>query len=228
MNANDDTKVQDELRNEEEEVISRTLSEHSSLCESVGEDKRMLLSVVSVYQNLPEYSGETISTSNSNPKIEKDTNEQHSESETPNLSSTNINATNSTETLSKQSSQPCVSGINEKEQHPTFLTPSQPLSREGSKSSRASNVSRLAEDELTVLSAEEIVEVDSAPMLRSSSSKLQLQELQMADVEVYGRPRAEYVPPRAFARRPNEVDDDEGINKGCYYFMSCLDAFWIL
>jgi hypothetical protein len=228
MNTNDDTNIQEELRKEEEEVISRTLSEHSSICESEGEDRQMLLSVVSVYQSLPEYSGETISTSNSNTKKEDDTTEQQSESNTPNLSSTNINATKSTETLSKPSSQASISGSNDKEQSPKFLTPSQPLSREGSKSSRASNVSRPAEDELTVLSAEEIVEVDSAPMLRSSSSKPQLQELQIADVEVYGRPRAEYVPPRAFARAPNEVDDDEGINKGCYYFMSCLDAFWIL
>lgn len=89
-------------------------------------------------------------------------------------------------------------------------------------------MSRPEEDELTVLSAEEVVEVDSVPIQRSKSPKPQVKELQIKHAEVYGRPRPEYVPPRAFARRPNEEDDDEGLNKGCYYFMSCLDAFWIL
>ena len=115
---------------------------------------------------------------------------------------------------------------NDNDQTGKFLTPSPPLSRGGSKSSRASNVSRPEEDELTVLSAEEIVEVDSAPLTRSKSPKAELHELQA--LEAYGDPSREYIPPRAFARRPNEAEDEEGINKGCYYFLSCLDAFWIL
>ena len=44
------------------------------------------------------------------------------------------------------------------------------------------------------------------------------------------RPRTEYVPPRAFATRRDtipEEDEDEDLN-GCYYFMACLDTFWIL
>ena len=221
MNANDT--IQEELRKGEEEIISRTLSEHS-LCESEGENRHLLLTVASV--NAPDYSGETNSKSNPNITTEDNGVESQPWPATPTSNSKNINATNSTSPTLKRESQKLVCGENDNEQSPKFLTPSPPLSRGGSKSSKKSQMSRPEEDELTVLSAEEVVEVDGVPVQRPKSPKVK--ELQIKHAEVYGRPRPEYVPPRAFARRPNEPDDDEGINKGCYYFMSCLDAFWIL
>jgi hypothetical protein len=39
-------------------------------------------------------------------------------------------------------------------------------------------------------------------------------------------PRPEYVPPRAFAAY--HTDDDDVVNKGCFYFMACLDSLWAL
>ena len=226
MNANDT--IQEELRKGEEEIISRTLSEHS-LCESEGENRHLLLTVASV--NTPDYLGETISKSNPNITTEDNEVEPPPRPATPTTSnSKQINATNSTSPTLKRESQKPVSGENDNEQSPKLLTPSPlPLSRGGSKSSKKSQMSRPEEDELTVLSAEEVVEVDGVPIQRRPKSpKAQVKELQIKEAEVYGRPRPEYVPPRAFARRPNKEDDDEGINKGCYYFMSCLDAFWIL
>ncbi len=47
-----------------------------------------------------------------------------------------------------------------------------------------------------------------------------------ATPETRARERRAYVPPRAMA--PINEDDDDEINKGCYYFMACLDSFWIL
>jgi len=64
------------------------------------------------------------------------------------------------------------------------------------------------ENELTVLSQEDVV--DTAVKVKASTLK-----------------KSEYIPPRALAR---EIDDsdDEDINKGCYYFVACLDSLWIL
>lgn len=69
-------------------------------------------------------------------------------------------------------------------------------------------------DELTVLSQEDMV--DTAVMAKPRAK---------AKVEINGRPQ--YIPPRAFARNYDDEEDEE-INKGCYYFVSCLDALWIL
>ena len=161
------------------------------------------------------------------PKIETDNLQKESQPHMSKSSSNNnVNAIDSPKSMSKPTSQNSL--LSDKEEATKCLTPSPSLSRGDSKTSRASKLSRQEEDELLVLSAEEIVEVDSAPLPRSKSPKPKVKELSFEDLEVYGRSRPEYVPPRAFARRPNEVDDDEGINKGCYYFMSCLDAFWIL
>ena len=219
--ANDDT-IQEELSRDQEEVISRSVSDNS-LCDKEGKKEEIpLLTVASVYeeQNRTE--------SNSCIKVEDVNVEKHSRPHTPNNNTTtNFNATDSREHLSSwQGSKNSLSKDNE--QSVKFLNSSPLLSRGGSKSSRASNVSRLEEDELTVLSAEEIVEVDSAPTTRPKSPKAELHELQMEELEAYGDPSREYIPPRAFARRPNEAENDDEINKGCYYFMSCLDAFWIL
>jgi hypothetical protein len=68
-------------------------------------------------------------------------------------------------------------------------------------------------EKVTVLSEETVVE----PKVAVSS-------------EVYTKARSgqrpEYVPSRARAREQEEEEDD--VNKGCYYFMACLDSFWIL
>ena len=214
------TANEEDLKGDQEEVISRTLSDNS-LCAKENE-AAPLLAVASVYQE------QNMSGSNLSVKVEEAKVEKQSKPDTPNnISTTSINATGSMEKLSsRQASKNSLD--NDDVKSVKFLTPSPPLSRGGSKSSRASNVSRAEEDELMVLSAEEIVEVDSAPLTRSKSPKAELHELQMQELEAYGDPSREYIPPRAFARRPNETEDEEGINKGCYYFMSCLDAFWIL
>ena len=218
MNTSNDIKG-DSIK-DEEGTISRPVSEHS-LCTNEEGDKNMLLTIASTI--VEEISLQAVT----QPKIENDNLQKESQ---PNMSKSssnnNVNAIDSPKTMSKPTSQNSL--LSDKEEATKFLTPSPSLSRGDSKSSRASKLSRQEEDELLVLSAEEIVEVDSAPLPRSKSPKPKVKELSFEDLEVYGRSRPEYVPPRAFARRPNEVDDDEGINKGCYYFMSCLDAFWIL
>lgn len=50
-----------------------------------------------------------------------------------------------------------------------------------------------------------------------------------ASPEVYHktRTRPEYIPSRATLSRIDEESEDD-VNKGCYYFMACLDTFWIL
>ena len=218
MNTSNDIK-EDSIK-DEEGAISRTVSEHS-LCTNEEGDRNMLLTIASTI--VEEISLQAVT----QPKIETDNLQKESQ---PNMSKSssnnNVNAIDSPKTISKPTSQNSL--LSDKEEATKFLTPSPSLSRGDSKTSRASKLSRQEEDELLVLSAEEIVEVDSAPLPRSKSPKPKVKELSFEDLEVYGRSRPEYVPPRAFARRPNEVDDDEGINKGCYYFMSCLDAFWIL
>ena len=218
MNTSNDIK-EDSIK-DEEGTISRPVSEHS-LCPNEEGDRNMLLTIASTI--VEEISLQAVT----HPKIDNDNLQKESQ---PNMSKSssnnNVNAIDSPKTMSKPTSQNSL--LSDKEEATKFLTPSPSLSRGDSKSSRASKLSRQEEDELLVLSAEEIVEVDSAPLPRSKSPKPKVKELSFEDLEVYGRSRPEYVPPRAFARRPNEVDDDEGINKGCYYFMSCLDAFWIL
>ena len=225
MNANDTT--QEELRKSEEEIISRTLSEHS-LYEGETENSQMLLTVAAA--NATAHLEKTPSESNCEIITGESLDDPHLPLLKPTPDSNDINATNSVSTPMQQESKQATCNKAEKEQPPKFLTPSSSpvLSRGGSKSSKKSQISNPEEEELRVLSAEEVVEVDGVPLPRPKSPKSQVEELQINAAEVYGRPRAEYVPPRAFARRPNEEEDDDGLNKGCYYFMSCLDAFWIL
>ena len=218
MNTSNDMK-EDSIK-DEEGTISRPVSEHS-LCTNEEGDKNMLLTIASTI--VEEISLQAVT----QPKIDNDNLQKEFQLNVSKSSSNNnVNAIDSPKPMSKPPSQNSLQS--DKEEATKFLTPSPSLSRGDSKTSRASKLSRQEEDELLVLSAEEIVEVDSAPLPRSKSPKPKVKELSFEDLEVYGRSRPEYVPPRAFARRPNEVDDDEGINKGCYYFMSCLDAFWIL
>lgn len=68
-------------------------------------------------------------------------------------------------------------------------------------------------DELTVLSQEDVVD-----------TSLMIQKKPIAASKAQAS-----VPPRAYAGHPDYDDDgDEDFNKGCYYFIACLDAFWIL
>jgi len=64
------------------------------------------------------------------------------------------------------------------------------------------------ENELTVLSQEDVV--DTA-----------------IKVKVSNKP-SEYIPPRALAHEVEDSDDENDINKGCFYFVACLDSLWIL
>ena len=74
----------------------------------------------------------------------------------------------------------------------------------------------------------------SRPVSRRSSGRsrrsVRVREPEDAYAPAMARPRTEYVPPRAFATRRDtipEEDEDDDLN-GCYYFMACLDTFWIL
>ena len=82
-------------------------------------------------------------------------------------------------------------------------------------------------DELRVLSSEDVVDVGAVGVvnLNAHSSSFKVKN----DSYYYGKPnnRDEYVPPRTLATRP-DFEDETAVNKGCFYFMSCLDAFWIL
>ena len=79
--------------------------------------------------------------------------------------------------------------------------------------------------------SEEVIETGEGGKPRVVATRTMAQ---MVEPEVYtkARPtalREEYIPPRALASRPTRPGEDpEDINKGCYYFMACLDSFWIL
>lgn len=78
-------------------------------------------------------------------------------------------------------------------------------------------------DALRVVSSEEVVDGKILPRSRSPAP------LKVSDSYVPAsaiRERPEYIPPRAFATR--NLDDEDAVNKGCYYFMACLDSFWVL
>ena len=62
-------------------------------------------------------------------------------------------------------------------------------------------------DELTVLSQEDVVDV--AIKVKQQNKK------------------DEVMPTRAMARE-FEDEEDDNFNKGCYYFVACLDSLWIL
>ena len=70
----------------------------------------------------------------------------------------------------------------------------------------------------------------SRPGSRRSSGRSRRSVRVKEPEEVYApRPRTEYVPPRAFASRRDTIpEEDEDDLNGCYYFMACLDTFWIL
>ena len=94
------------------------------------------------------------------------------------------------------------------------------------------------EEIVTVLSEERVNVVDGAKevvvsVVKEKEVKTKKQvSLKEPDPEVYmpasrTRTRDEYIPPRSNRARTFE-DDEDDINKGCYYFMACLDTFWIL
>ena len=72
-------------------------------------------------------------------------------------------------------------------------------------------------DELTVLSQEDVV--DTALIKTGTKTNVG------AKVGT-----SETVPSRSLAGEPGytDRDDDENYNKGCYYFIACLDSLWIL
>jgi hypothetical protein len=93
-------------------------------------------------------------------------------------------------------------------------TRSSSLKRSGTK-----RVEIVDENELRVVSSEDVVDGKILPKSHPIKTS-----------ESYGpasvaRQRPEYIPPRAFAARH---DEDEDVNKGCYYFMACLDSLWVL
>jgi len=74
-------------------------------------------------------------------------------------------------------------------------------------------------DELTVLSQEDVVDtalIKPASVKNGTSTKV-------ADTKTE-------IPTRSLAGQPGytDQDDDENYNKGCYYFIACLDSLWIL
>ena len=73
-------------------------------------------------------------------------------------------------------------------------------------------------DELTVLSQEDVV--DTALIKTGTKT----------DAGTKVGTSIENVPSRSLAGEPGytDRDDDENYNKGCYYFIACLDSLWIL
>jgi len=124
-----------------------------------------------------------------------------------------------------------------------------PQSQRSSRKSSGQREVTAPEDTLEVLSVDNVnvingllvketteqpeeLELQSRPGSRRSSgrSRKSVRVKEPEDMYAPARPRTEYVPPRAFATRrdtiPEEEDEDD-VN-GCYYFMACLDTFWIL
>ena len=50
---------------------------------------------------------------------------------------------------------------------------------------------------------------------------------QLTEVPVEENKKEEVMPTRAMARE-FEDEEDDNFNKGCYYFVACLDSLWIL
>ena len=102
---------------------------------------------------------------------------------------------------------------------PVNILTSAPATR--SSSLRRAGAKRIDPDEaneLRVVSTEDVVDGQILPQSRTTKLK----------PESYGpvsRDRPEYIPPRALAY--SEAEDDP-VNKGCYYFMACLDSLWVL
>jgi len=128
---------------------------------------------------------------------------------------------------------------------PSSSSPRPRRDRPSSKRSTGSSV-RLSpkEEAVTVLCSEEVVQTSvAAPPpstiakaatspRRASSNRAKPRPASYVEPETYYRaatkPRDSYVPPRAFARPPGDDEEEGAASKGCYYLMSCLDAFWIL
>ncbi len=52
----------------------------------------------------------------------------------------------------------------------------------------------------------------------------------MVSPEVYGKQKdqePERIPSRASVPADNR-DEEGSVSKGCFYFMACLDSFWVL
>ena len=98
---------------------------------------------------------------------------------------------------------------------PVRLTP--PMKISPSASLKRKEKMKSMEDEVTVLSQEDVV--DSAIGIKAIKPEVKL-ESEKAE-------RPAYIPPRAFAGL-NDEDEDDKLNKGCYYFLACLDSLWIL
>ena len=78
-------------------------------------------------------------------------------------------------------------------------------------------------DELTVLSQEDVV--DTALIKPASAKNGTATKVASAKLE-----NATAIPTRSLAGQPGytDQDDDENYNKGCYYFIACLDSLWSL
>lgn len=84
-------------------------------------------------------------------------------------------------------------------------------------------------DELTVLSQEDVV--DTALIIKPGTKNGTLgTKVGTLGTKVGTKTESAVVPNRALAGKPGytDQDDDENYNKGCYYFIACLDSLWIL
>ena len=91
-------------------------------------------------------------------------------------------------------------------------------------------------DELTVLSQEDVV--DTALIIKPGTKNGTLgpkngtlgPKTGTLGTKVGTKTEAAVVPTRSLAGKPGytDQDDDENYNKGCYYFIACLDSLWIL
>ena len=107
---------------------------------------------------------------------------------------------------------------------PVNVLVSAPATRSSSlKRSTLKRVAIVDENELRVVSSEDVVDGKILPRSQSPAP-LKVSDSYAPASAVRERP--EYIPPRAFAAR--NVEDEDAVNKGCYYFMACLDSFWVL
>ena len=83
-------------------------------------------------------------------------------------------------------------------------------------------------DELTVLSQEDVV--DTALMKPGNKGVMLGTKNGTIGTKIGTKAENAVVPSRSLAGQPGytDQDDDENYNKGCYYFIACLDSLWIL
>ncbi len=88
--------------------------------------------------------------------------------------------------------------------------------------SKRSNSVRFAEEKVTVLEEEEVTLLGPEETTNCYTKSPRVKH----EAVVNSPDRGEYIPPRAFARRPDM--EENTLEQGCFYFVACLDTLEIL